>query len=325
MQRVQAAGVLTNAPLPPIAPSLGDPPAPNRGGKGGGADAADGAVPCRIAAADGEAGAPHPQPRCPDASGAAGAAAGGGAEMDGAAAEGAEGTELGDEANGSAHWHVVRCVTYVRGRLLSSVEHLTPELLRSLGRMMGRVTAALAGWLPPALALAACGRSDWHPEAGCEVLRRLVPDLSTFDQERRSMLLHVADELERAAPRLASPGVPRQVCHADANDDNCVVSDDGRTVVGLIDYGDLAIMPRAGYQEVVPLGADELALLPLLLRGRLAQSLAMGAASVAADPGNAAYLMQTQRPGWRVIRLLTPGSVLPEEGLLQLLVEASRS
>ncbi len=40
----------------------------------------------------------------------------------------------------------------------------------------------------------------------------------------RSQLLRVGDELAAAGPLLADPGLlPRQVCHADANDNNCVV------------------------------------------------------------------------------------------------------
>ncbi len=60
------------------------------------------------------------------------------------------------------------------------------------------------------------------------------------------------------------------------------------------------VIPQCGYQREAPLTPRELAVLPLLLRGRLAQSLTLGAASVAADPGNADYLLATQRYGtWR--------------------------
>ncbi|GIL45555.1 hypothetical protein Vafri_2761 [Volvox africanus] len=275
--------------------------------------------------------------------------------------------------------------------------------------MMGKVTCGLAGWDPPALR--PCSH-DWYPENGGAVLRRLVPGIQAFDWEQKALLLRVADELLTAGPRLSDPRVlPRQVCHADANDDNCVVSEDSGEVVGLIDFGDMAIMPRVcevgitmlyalilglnrpmgpsapattrhqatsdgdgvtmkvtedqysagsddstaaaeaeattvaaavvtctdeesdmrtlqrllevaglvlcGYQRVVPLRPEELQVIPLLLRGRLAQSLALGAASVVADPGNAAYLLATQRPGWRMIRLLVPGSVMTDEEMLQ--------
>ncbi|GLI64127.1 hypothetical protein VaNZ11_007305 [Volvox africanus] len=330
----------------------------------------------------------------------AGVAAGVAAEGDG------QPLEAGERRRG--HWHIVRCLTYVEGQMLSSVTRLTPNLLLSLGHMMGQVTCGLAGWDP--LALRRCSH-DWYPENGGAVLKRLVPGIQAFDWEQRALLLRVADELLTAGPRLSDPRVlPRQVCHADANDDNCVVSDDSGEVVGLIDFGDMAIMPRVcevaitmlyalllglsrpmgpsarattrhqdtsdgdglltrvtedqysagsdgstaaaaaeaaaaavmmtctdedsdrgtvqrllevaglvlcGYQRVVPLRPEELQVIPLLMRGRLAQSLALGAVSVVADPGNAAYLLATQRPGWRVIRLLVPGSVMTDEEMLR--------
>ncbi|GIL72079.1 hypothetical protein Vretimale_515 [Volvox reticuliferus] len=322
-----------------------------------------------------------------------------------AAADGDLQPEAGVAPDGErrwCHWHVVRCLTYVRGRMLSSVAHLTSDLLLSLGRMMGQVTSGLAGWEPPALRR--CSH-DWYPENGGVVLRRLVPGIQAFNSDQKSLLLRVADELLAVGPQLSDPRVlPRQVCHADANDDNCVVGDDSEEVIGLIDFGDMAIMPRVcevaitmlyalllalsrpmgppaaattrhpvtgdgngsttkatedqcfanaagtaeaetaaavtstdaesdrktlqrllgvaglvlcGYQRVVPLRPEELEMIPLLLRGRLAQSLALGAASVVADPGNAAYLLATQRPGWRVIRLLVPGSVMTDEEMLR--------
>ncbi|PNH04786.1 Hydroxylysine kinase [Tetrabaena socialis] len=195
--------------------------------------------------------------------------------------------------------------------MLSSVPYLTPGLLLSLGGLMGRVSGALSGWQPAALQ---GGGHDWHPERGAAVLRRLVPGLAAFDEERRSALL--------------------RVCHADANDDNIVVSDGGQEAAGLIDFGDMSLMPRgdasalrrvlaaASYvMRVVPLSGEEVGLLPLLLRGRLAQSLTLGAASVLADPGNAAYLLTTQKPGWRLMRLLTPDCLMTESELLERLLQ----
>ncbi|GLC45271.1 hypothetical protein PLESTB_000718200 [Pleodorina starrii] len=290
-----------------------------------------------------------------------------------------ERSEAPGELAARSHWHVVRCLTYVPGHVLSSVSYLTPDLLLSWGGLMGRVSAGLAGWEPPALRR--CSH-DWYPENGAEVLRRLVPHIEAFDEGRKSLLLAVAEELAAAGPRLADPDqLPRQVCHGDANGENCLVSDDGREVVGLIDFGDMAIMPRVcevaitmlyamllglnrpmgqpaqpgaaaatqrqleqpkqeveeeetdgatlrrllrvaglvlcGFQRVVRLRAGELRVVPLLLRGRLAQSLALGAASVLSDPTNAEYLLATQRPGWRVIRLLTHGSVMTDEEMVQ--------
>lgn len=80
-------------------------------------------------------------------------------------------------------------------------------------------------------------------------------------------------------------------------------------------------LPQAGYHEAMPLEGPELRLLPLLVRSRLAQSLTLGACSVARDPGNAAYLMQTQRPGWTCMRLLAPGRLMGDAQMVELLTK----
>src|SRR4029079_2431793 len=98
---------------------------------------------------------------------------------------------------------------------------------------------------------------------------------------------------ERVLARLRD--LPAQAIHNDANEHNVLVGDDGR-VSGLIDFGDVCRGPRvcglavacayamtplegperevlplvAGYHEVAPLRPEELALLPDLVRARLA-------------------------------------------------------
>eukprot|EP00198_Chlamydomonas_reinhardtii_P009899 XP_001699236.1 predicted protein [Chlamydomonas reinhardtii] len=298
--------------------------------------------------------------------------------------------------------------------MMSAVTHLTPGLLVSLGELLGRVTCGLSGWRPPALQGAT---HDWHPQMGAAVLRRLVPHIGAFEPERKLLLLQAAADLEAAADMLSDPQrLPRQVCHADANDDNVVITgpDSAAQAAGVIDFGDMSEMPRvcevaisslyamllalqrpmrpplrtpeeaagflagqqqgqqhgqqqgqqggtvedavpgaalgegvegveeesdkalllrllsaaglilAGYNRHVVLQPSELSALPLLLRARLAQTLALGAASVVADPGNAPYLLMTQGPGWRVIRLLQPGALMSQSELLGALLRAAR-
>lgn len=60
----------------------------------------------------------------------------------------------------------------------------------------------------------------------------------------------------------------------------------------------------AGYESEQALQAAEQRMLRTLCMGRLAQSLSMGAATAAAQPDNADYLLGTQRNGWRLLRLL---------------------
>ncbi|KAI8466572.1 MAG: kinase-like domain-containing protein [Monoraphidium minutum] len=58
----------------------------------------------------------------------------------------------------------------------------------------------------------------------------------------------------------------------------------------------------AGYLSAGgPLTPAERALLPALVGGRVGASLTNGARAAAANPGNSAYLLATQRPGWRLL------------------------
>ena len=60
----------------------------------------------------------------------------------------------------------------------------------------------------------------------------------------------------------------------------------------------------AGYEGEQALSTAERGMLRTLCMGRLATSLSMGAATAAAQPDNAEYLLGTQRNGWRLLRLL---------------------
>ena len=59
-----------------------------------------------------------------------------------------------------------------------------------------------------------------------------------------------------------------------------------------------------GYERQLPLLPAERGALRALVMGRLAQSLSLGALAAAKEPGNAAYLLGTQKNGWRLLRLL---------------------
>ena len=129
-------------------------------------------------------------------------------------------------------------------------------------------------------------------------------------------------------PRLRA--LPAQAIHNDANEHNVLVGEDG-AVCGLIDFGDLCRAPRAcglavacayamstlpvperqvvplvaGYHEVAPLAPEELALLPDLIRTRLAMSIAMAARQRREQPGND-YLLISQQAVPALLRRLGP-------------------
>ena len=174
--------------------------------------------------------------------------------------------------------------------------------LRSLGRAVAELDAALAGFEHPRL----------DRPLRWDMLR--AGELRGASAAADPVLDRFAGHVRPALLEL-----PAQAIHNDANEHNVLVGADGR-VTGLIDFGDLCRAPRAcglavacayamsalavperavlplvaGYHEAAPLTGEELALLPDLVRTRLAMSVAMAALQRAEQPGNE-YLLISQR------------------------------
>ena len=130
--------------------------------------------------------------------------------------------------------HLVRLLTWVPGTVLAGVQPHTPELLRSLGSLLGAMDAALAGFSHPA----AERDLKWDPRRAGWIReyvgfvddgarRRLVERLFTWAE----------GELTRLAPRLRTG-----VIHNDANDYNVLVRRGdpyARRVTSVVDFGDM--------------------------------------------------------------------------------------
>jgi 4-aminobutyrate aminotransferase-like enzyme/Ser/Thr protein kinase RdoA (MazF antagonist) len=213
---------------------------------------------------------------------------------------------------------IARVLTWVPGTPWAAVEEQGAEALGSLGRAVAGLDTALAGFEHPALdrplrwnMLRAGDLRDDAPGVAGAVLERFAG---------------------RIEPALRA--LPAQAIHNDANEHNVLVGDDGR-VSGLIDFGDVCRAPRAcglavacayamtalavpgrevlplvaGYHEVAPLRPEELALLPELIRTRLAMSVAMAARQRREQPGND-YLLISQQG---VTALLDRLGAVPDE------------
>ncbi|HYY11712.1 MAG TPA: phosphotransferase, partial [Kineosporiaceae bacterium] len=220
--------------------------------------------------------------------------------------------------DGDGDARVARALGWLDGTLWADAGPPTPARLRSLGAAVARVDAALAGF-------------D-HARLGRPLRWNLVTaahqrDLLSFvaDGDDRSAAQAVLDRFaEHVAPTLAA--LPAQAVHNDANDHNVLV--EGDRVTGLLDFGDLCRAPRvcglavaaayavgthpdalteivAGYSAVAPLRPAELALLPDLVRTRLALSMTMAGWQSSRDPGNA-YLLVSQAAVRAALRSLRP-------------------
>jgi Ser/Thr protein kinase RdoA (MazF antagonist) len=215
---------------------------------------------------------------------------------------------------------LARLLTWLPGRPLASIAAAArpPELIRDLGRVMGRTAAALIGFDHPA----AHRPFQWSAEAGLDVIDVHAPAVT--DPGRVALLAAWRDRL---APLAASlPSLRHGVIHNDANDHNVLVADDGARVSGLLDLGDslwsvvvneLAVaaayaalgapdpqatiaLVRAGFEEALPLDAEEAGLLVELIALRLATSVALSAHQSRLDP-NDPYLTVSEAPAWALL------------------------
>lgn len=215
--------------------------------------------------------------------------------------------------------HLVRLLTIVPGRPADETR-LGPGFAFELGRASAALARALRGFAHPA----AVRYLEWDPRA----VTRLRPALATLpDPGQRDQLLALADRLADLPGRTAS--LPAQVAHADVTLSN-VLTEDGRTVSGIIDFGDihhtarvcdlaisltavLRVTPEPwpaaseflrGYQGVTPLEEDEVEVLGDLVLARLAATIAISILRGGSDPGHAATVAELDRGSWSVLGTL---------------------
>jgi hydroxylysine kinase len=201
----------------------------------------------------------------------------------------------------------LRLLTYLEGEMLHRAAPSAP-LRRSVARMNAALTAALAGFAHPA----ARHVLQWDIQHAA----RLAPLLPDVPDELRPLAQSALRRFEaEALPVLAD--LPRQVCHADLNPHNIVISADHREVTGVLDFGDMVETPRAcdlgvaaayqvdpeapaeslesyvrAYTEILPLSAAEVRLIPVLTEARWLTTLCIAAHRAKRQPENAAYILR---------------------------------
>ena len=220
--------------------------------------------------------------------------------------------------------HLVRLVGYVPGTPLAEVKPHTPQLLRSLGRAVGALSKALAGFEHPA----ADRELKWD-------LRRAtwIRDYVSYvdSSAHRGIVTRFLSDFEAHVLSRAS-ALRTSIVYNDANDYNVLVGGDdpyGREVVALIDFGDMlrswtvadlavavayamldkpdpvgaAVHVVRGYYEECPLTETELETLFYLVCTRLSVSVVNSAYQRRAEPGNQ-YLTISERPAWAALEML---------------------
>jgi 4-aminobutyrate aminotransferase-like enzyme/Ser/Thr protein kinase RdoA (MazF antagonist) len=225
-------------------------------------------------------------------------------------------------ANGQEHF--VWLLSYVPGALLAKVNPHTPELLVSLGQVLGQVNTALTDFNHSAAAREMkwdLARASWVKEyihcieddAHCALIERLLQRYET--------------EVVPALPTLR-----KSVIHNDANDYNVIINEAKarpREAISVIDFGDMlhtctvfevaiaaayALLDKpdplasaanviAGYHQFHPLTESEIALLFDLICSRLMVSVVNSAHRKRLHPDDP-YITISERPAWEAIEKL---------------------
>ncbi len=218
-------------------------------------------------------------------------------------------------------------LSYLPGSTLCETRPHTPELLRSLGRLLGEMDLALLDFSHPAAHRFLkwdISRSNWARDYLSHVAnpgRRALAKkfLNLFEEE--------------AVPRF--PHLRRSVIYGDANDHNALVDTRAMRVVSVIDFGDMhegfrvaepavaaayAILGKpdplvfagsvlAGYHEILPLKDEEIAAFFALIGARLAVSVVNSAHRKSLVPDDP-YVTVSELPAWEALERLA--AISPE-------------
>ena len=213
---------------------------------------------------------------------------------------------------------------WLQGTPLAEARPRAPEMLAGLGRMLGELDTALAGFDHP----------EAHREFKWDLARAawIRGALEHVEEPQRRALVErtLARYESEVAPAL--PRLRRGVIHGDANDHNVLLGAPRahpREVTGLLDFGDMhhgllvaepavaaayallgqddplaaAAAVVSGYHAVLPLEEEEIALLFALVGARLAVSVttsAMRAGAAFGDP----YVTVSEAPAWEALERL---------------------
>ncbi|GAA2410534.1 aminotransferase class III-fold pyridoxal phosphate-dependent enzyme [Actinomadura vinacea] len=217
----------------------------------------------------------------------------------------------------------VRVMTWMPGRTMAEIDDHPPSLLRELGMTAGRLILGLSGMGEPAR----LSSHDWDMRRAGEIVDgslSFVEDSADVAVVRRIMSWF--DDVEPALENL-----PHCVVHQDLNDANVLadVAEDGEPYIsGVVDVGDSMFSVRAtevaiaagyamvrkedplsaaaqvvaGFQEVVPLTAEELAVVYPLAAARLCMNAVTWNRRVAES--GTEYGKTRSRHSWATIRRL---------------------
>jgi Ser/Thr protein kinase RdoA (MazF antagonist) len=222
----------------------------------------------------------------------------------------------------------LRLLGWVPGMPIAQLPR-SPALAGAIGRALGQLDAALAGFHHPA--------ADHHLLWDIRNAPDLAPLLPSLPDDLQPQVTEVLARFRsQVAPALAR--LPRQVIHGDFNPHNLLADpDDPQRLTGILDFGDMTLSHRicdlavavsyliepadpfalltplvAAYSRANPLAEEEVALLPDLITARIVTTLTISAWRAARYPENAAYILRNapvSRAGFRAIAAIDPAKL----------------
>ncbi|OSY86831.1 peptidase M23 [Tenacibaculum holothuriorum] len=221
------------------------------------------------------------------------------------------------DANGNKR--KVRLLTWVSGRVWSSVNPQLDDLRYSLGEQCGLLTQALQGF----------NHKEAHRDFHWDIAQALwtIEHLDLFSVEEKSILQYFQQQFKNSQDTYLK--LRKSVVHNDANDNNVIVSEDllFPKVKAAIDYGDAvytqiindlaitcayaamhhnnplsAVLPIVkGYHSTFPLQEEELKHLYVSIAMRLVISVTKSAINKQKEPDNT-YLLISEKPAWKLLK-----------------------
>ena len=229
------------------------------------------------------------------------------------------GNQLSEITDDSGHTRKVRLLSWIEGRLWSSVNPRSNRLLFSLGAVAGSLTKVLQDFDHPK----ARRYFEWDvAQAGwtCNYLHM-------FSEEQQSIVTYFQKQYNSFQDKYQQ--LRKGLVHNDANDNNIIVSNDlmDPEVKAIIDFGDAiytqiindlaiaiayAVMGKPdvlsaalpiieGYHTQFPLQERELEFLYNLVAMRLVISVTKSAINKQAEPHNE-YLLISEKPAWDLLK-----------------------
>ncbi|MFZ1562090.1 MAG: phosphotransferase, partial [Saprospiraceae bacterium] len=214
---------------------------------------------------------------------------------------------------------LVRMLSWIEGRLWSSVQPIHDKLLYDLGKSGGKITKALQSFQHPF----AKRVFEWDIDQALWIENYV----HLFDTDKNIIVSHFL--IKFVAQKKLLDLLRKSVIHNDTNDNNILVniSPDHPDVISIIDFGDAiytstindlavciayavmekpdplaaAIQVVKGYNEKFVLLDAELNMLHLLVAMRLIISVTKSARNKLSEPNNE-YLLISEKPAWELLR-----------------------